>query len=50
MKEQEHSPKSSMAGGLFMLAGLVVMLTVPMAIGYFTITVKPAPTLHASAE
>lgn len=35
--------KSSMAGGMLMLFGLVMMLSVPMAIGY--VVLKPAPAV-----
>ena len=35
--------------GLWMLFGLVVMLTIPMAIGYYTIQPTPSPMLHANA-
>jgi len=37
-------------GGLWMLFGLVVMLTIPMAVGYYTISPTPSITLHADAS
>ena len=46
MKNQK---KPSMTGGVVVLLSLVVMLALPMAIGYFTLTPAPQFTLHADA-
>lgn len=41
--------KNSMAGGVFMLFSLVMMLSVPMVIGHYTL--KPAqPVVQADAS
>jgi hypothetical protein len=51
MKDKKNSmAKNPMAGGLVMLFGLVVMLTVPMAIGHYTLTPIAPPSLHADAK
>ena len=38
---------NSMTGGMFMLAILVALLTVPMVIGHYTMSVEK-PEVHAS--
>jgi|GEM_PF-5357106 len=35
--------------GLWMLFGLVVMLSIPMAVGYYVIHPTPSSELHANA-
>ena len=34
--------------GLWMLLGLVAMLTIPMVVGYYTIQPTPVSSLHAN--
>jgi len=41
--------KNSMAGGVFMLVGLVVLLAVPMVLGHFVMVPAVVETVQASA-
>ncbi len=42
---------NSMAGGVLMLCGLVILLTVPMVIGHFALSpAAPAPIQVSSAN
>ncbi len=45
-----NTEKSSMAGGVFMLFGLVVMLSVPMVVGHFALKAAPQVTVQADAS
>jgi hypothetical protein len=40
----------SMAGGVWMLVSLVVMLTIPMVIGHFSLEKSPQVTVQADAS
>ena len=41
---------NSMSGGLMMLSALVLLLSVPMVLGHFTLKHEPVTIVQASAE
>ena len=50
MKERRIMKFQSNNGGFWVLFGLVVMLTVPMVIGHYTLASQTAARLHADAS